>query len=240
MCRQCDRRSDCRLKPRSICEIVVGWKESNDAVWIVLQDLQYSSSNSHSGSTIGRLHNQIGSRRVGKLVVIKFLVRFRHDEHGSTLAKYRSQTFARMTEQTLISENPAELFRSRVTCNFRSQFLQTSSVTARQYYSPGIALDFICKSAHGRGPCKRLSKRGRRRLNDLTRIVTSFSDSPRYFATFVSRVQGIGVTRITRFFTTSTSFASRTGRLCVSFSRLGLEQSLPEVLTRRASYDLQI
>src|SRR6266446_5907113 len=89
-----------------------------------------------------------------------------------------------MTEQTLISENPAELFRSRVTCNFRSQFLQTSSVTARQYYSPGIALDFICKSEHGRGSCKRLSKRGRRRLNDLSRIVTSFSDSPRYFRDF--------------------------------------------------------
>ena len=90
MCRQCDRRSDCRLKPRIICEIVVGWKESNDAVWIVLQDLQYSSSNSHSGSTIGRLDNQIRSRRIGKLVAIKFLVRFRHDEHGSSLAKYRS------------------------------------------------------------------------------------------------------------------------------------------------------
>jgi len=58
----------------------------------------------------------------------------------------------------------------------------------------------ICKSEHGRGPCKRLSKRGSRRFNDLTRIVTSFSDSPRDFANFVSRVQGIGVTRLTRFF----------------------------------------
>src|SRR2546428_14045156 len=126
-----------------------------------------------------------------------------------------------MTEQTHISENPAELFRSRVTCNFRSQFLQTSSVTARQYYSPGIALHFICKSEHGHGPCKRLSKRGSRRFNDLTRIVTSFSDSPRDFREFRFReFRASASPDSPEFFTTSTSFASHTGRLCVSFTRL--------------------
>jgi hypothetical protein len=75
-------------------------------------------------------------------------------------------------------------FRLECPCNFRSQFLQTNSVTACQYYSPGIGLDVISKSEHGRGLCKRLSKRCSRRLNDLTRIVTSFSDSPRDFREF--------------------------------------------------------
>jgi hypothetical protein len=88
---------------------VVTRKESHHRISIVLQYSKERYGDCHTGSPVSRLHHDPRGIGIEEILSVKCLVGLCHNEHGSILAKERTEAFSRVIQQAFVTENTAEL-----------------------------------------------------------------------------------------------------------------------------------